>query len=555
MSFQVRLTLALVAIAALPLVLLGYGVQREMTARLDADAAQRVDAARSAVAARLAELQADQQRRLESLAAELAGDNRFRSALSDPESADRQWLLDWASVTRALTGFSVLQIQDSLGRILSSGQFRNDYDRLQPHLPRAVTSSAMRTVILDARIPDGAVRALVSAASFSVRGAPYTIIGGVGFDSVRVASLSPDRLVASRLVIRTAVPSDSSASALTLPYVNDMPSNTAEPLVGGATLELIPDNGPTRALRAGITRWVLLTLGGTLLVAVVMGGVLGRVIAAPIVSLSSRTARLDLDRLNVRFASGRDDELGALERTLDALTSRLRSSVARLRDAERAAVTGDLARQVNHDIKNGLAPIRNVLRHLAQTAEREPAQLPVIFAERRGTLESSVEYLDALARNYARLSPNLTRGPTDPRPVVLALAEGITSTRVLVQMPDALPSVRADGVVLHRILDNLVSNAVDAVGSQAGTVSIAVESIGTPTDRRVRFSITDTGCGMTREALDLAFNDFHTTKTSGTGLGLSVVRRLLTDVGGSMRVETVPGEGSTFTVDIPAVAS
>ena len=102
MSFQVRLTLALVAIAALPLVLLGYGVQREMTARLDADAAQRVDAARSAVAARLAELQADQQRRLESLAAELAGDNRFRSALSDPESADRQWLLDWASVTSCL---------------------------------------------------------------------------------------------------------------------------------------------------------------------------------------------------------------------------------------------------------------------------------------------------------------------------------------------------------------------------------------------------------------------------------------------------------------------
>ncbi len=57
---------------------------------------------------------------------------------------------------------------------------------------------------------------------------------------------------------------------------------------------------------------------------------------------------------------------------------------------------------------------------------------------------------------------------------------------------------------------------------------------------------------MTREELSLAFNDFHTTKATGTGLGLSVVRRLLTDVGGSMKVDTAPGEGTTFTVEIPS---
>jgi signal transduction histidine kinase len=223
-----------------------------------------------------------------------------------------------------------------------------------------------------------------------------------------------------------------------------------------------------------------------------------------------------------------------------------------LREAERAAATGDLARQVNHDIKNGLAPIRNVLRHLAQTAEREPDTLAAIYAERRGTLESSVEYLDELARTYARLSPALGRGVTDPRPVVLEVARGVSGVAVDVRVPDTLPKIRADAVVLHRILDNLVSNAVDALDAKPGTVTVAAEPVGSGAERRVRFTVSDTGRGMTRAELDRAFNDFYTTKAAGTGLGLSVVRRLLTDVGGSVKADTAPGEGSTFTIEIPA---
>ena len=71
---------------------------------------------------------------------------------------------------------------------------------------------------------------------------------------------------------------------------------------------------------------------------------------------------------------------------------------------------GDLARQVNHDIKNGLAPIRNVLRHSSRWPAGPAALLPAVFEERRGTLESSVEYLETLARNYARLSPAMSAG-------------------------------------------------------------------------------------------------------------------------------------------------
>lgn len=554
MTFRTRLTLALLALAVIPLLVLGYGVRREMTARLDGDAAQRLNAASASVTLRVADIVSRERQQLELLATDLANDNRFRAAVVNESAAERRWLLDWATTTMTLTGFTVLQLHDSTGRILSSGQFRNDYDRIAPEMPRAVSLSPSHMAVVDARTSSGSVRALVTAATFVVRNVEYTVVGGTDFDSVRVAALSSDAMIASWLHTVSALTSDSGTIAVTLPYVSEVTPNTDATAPIQARIVLTPDTGPTQVLKAGVTRWVLFTLGGTLFIAIVVATLLGRLMSAPIVALSARTEKLDLDKLNQRFNTGRTDELGVLERTLDALSKRLRSSAKQLREAERAAVTGDLARQVNHDIKNGLAPLRNVLRHLAQTAEQEPNTLATIFSERRGTLESSVEYLDGLARNYARLSPTLNSSTTDVRAVLLDVASGVTATTVEVRVPDSLPSVEADRVVLKRIVDNLVSNAVDALQNELGTVKLAADLIHLGAEPCVRITVSDTGRGMTRKELNLAFNDFHTTKATGTGLGLSVVRRLLTDINGSMRVDTAPGVGSTFTLDIPTAA-
>ena len=547
MSFQARLTLAFALIALLPLAILGYGVRREMTSRLDAEATRRMDAVSSAVTTRLTSTIEADRRRLAAMASDLATDNRFRIATADANSPERRWLIDWASAAMIPAGFVVLQIQDSTGRILSSGQFRNDFDRIAPALPAAAASTVARSAVVDARTPEGSVRALVATVDFSVRNERFTIAGGATFDSSRVAQLSTDATISAIMTTDGLQPPEGAISATAIPYVDETRAH-----VGSAVIQLVADSGPLRALRRGVTRWLFVALGATLLVAITLATVLGRLVSAPIANLADRTARLDLDKLDQKFTTGREDELGTLERTLDELTRRLRTSVSRLREAERAAATGDLARQINHDVKNGLAPIRNVLRHLSQVAEREPQTLAAIYAERRETLESSVEYLDQLARNYARLSPALGGGRTDPRPVVLDVARGVTIARVEVRMNDSLPPVRAEAVVLRRILDNLVSNAVDALEGKPGTITLGANAVGTNAERRVRFTVTDTGRGMTRQELDRAFADFYTTKPAGTGLGLSVVRRLLTDVGGSVRAETAPGEGTTFMVDIPA---
>jgi signal transduction histidine kinase len=111
--------------------------------------------------------------------------------------------------------------------------------------------------------------------------------------------------------------------------------------------------------------------------------------------------------------------------------------------------------------------------------------------------------------------------------------------------------VRADPVVLRRIVDNLVANAVEALEGAPGTVTLASAAGGDGARPLARIVVADTGRGMTREQLDRAFQDFYTTKAEGTGLGLSVVRRLVQDLGGTLRVETAPGDGSRFIVELP----
>ena len=99
MTFRARLTLSLAVLGVLPLLVLGYGVRREMRSRLDADAARRVDAVATALNARLTSVIDMERERLASLAADLAADNRFRTALADETSSERRWLLGWASTS------------------------------------------------------------------------------------------------------------------------------------------------------------------------------------------------------------------------------------------------------------------------------------------------------------------------------------------------------------------------------------------------------------------------------------------------------------------------
>jgi two-component system nitrogen regulation sensor histidine kinase NtrY len=244
-----------------------------------------------------------------------------------------------------------------------------------------------------------------------------------------------------------------------------------------------------------------------------------------------------------------------LSRLLGDLAARLRTSTARVREAERRATVGELARQINHDIKNGLIPLRNVMRHLAQVERDEPGALPAVFAERRRTVDSSIAYLETLATSYQRLSPPLNRRDCDLNALitdVVRAAQGHEHVEVGADLTN-LPRVVGDPVAFRRILENLIANAVDSLHSTPGRITVSTQVVDREGDvPAVRLTVADSGRGMSADEAGRIFDDFYTTKEGGTGLGLSIVRRLVMDLHGSIGVDTSPDRGTRLIIDIPA---
>jgi signal transduction histidine kinase len=472
--------------------------------------------------------------------------------------ASRPYLLDYAGEAMRLSGLSMLQVQDSTGRILSSGHFRNEFDRLQPELPRFLAASRDTLALVRTRTPEAALLALARIDSLRVGGRRFTLAGGIEAESRLIGRLERNPDISVALVYPgNQAGSDSSGKRvlrdLRLPYLDLL----GRPAAGVDTARFVftQSLGTLEALRSSVNRWFLLALAITAAIALIVAAWVSSRISRPLRELAEKTSQIDLDRLDQSFESERTDEIGAFSRLLGAMTQRLRISSARLREAERRAAVGDLARQVNHDIKNGLAPIRNVLRHLSQVAREDPGLLPGVFADRKGTLDSSVEYLETLARNYDRLSPGLQRSACDVNAIVEQVLHHTVSdgTELQTDLAEGLPNALGDSLMIRRILENLVGNAVDSVAGRPGaTVKVSTAPAGVA--GRLRITVADTGAGMTKSELDRVFNDFYTTKPSGSGLGLSIVRRLILDLNGTLRVETEPGAGTRVMVELPTGA-
>jgi signal transduction histidine kinase len=554
-SFRARLFLATSFAVLVPLTVLALGVRSEMDRRLNQESRRRGATAVQALGTELARERERVVGRLAALVKDLSTDNRFRLAAVQGETGSRTYLLDWAGGAMRLSGLSLLQIQDSSGRILSSGHFRNEYDRLRPELPDFLLATGDAPSLVRVRTAESPLLALAAAERFAVAGRRFVLVGGIAAEDRFLRRLDPDPDLSVALETPDSAGTQGTGAqvvgSISLPFL-DAPGASA---TDTARLVVTRTSGTLAALQRGLNTWFLVSLAVTTLLALALAAWLSRLISRPLTELADKTAAIDLDRLDVDFATERVDEIGALSRLLGAMTARLRAGAARLRDAERRVAMGDLARQVNHDIKNGLVPIRNVLRHLEEVARDRPETLGTVFEERRGTLESSVAYLDTLARNYARLSPAAAPEVCDVNAMVseVVRASGAGAT-VRTRLASGLPPAAADRLMLRRVLENLVGNAADSVSSaKGGEVMVSTESVTRDGQGPVvRVTIADTGPGMTRAELDRAFDDFYTTKAGGTGLGLSIVRRLILDLGGTLRIETEPGAGTRATVEIPA---
>jgi len=537
-----------------PMIVLSLVIRSEMTGRLTDQYRRRVDALVLVIEDDIGRESGALASSLEALKEEILDDNTFRRAAVDRDQEARRYLLDYAGGAMRLAGLSMLQIQDDAGRIISSGHFRNEFDRLEPGLPRLIASAGGSAVLVEVRTPDRPMTVLARMDSLRIGGSGFTITGGVEVEHRFIAGLERETGLSVALIQPgeelPSPPGGAIVRELHLPFVGGGRDGLQE-----SGFRVTYDLSGLSDLRDSIDRWFIIVMALAGLASVIMVSYLSSRISRPLTRLAQKTSRLDLDTLDVDFETGRRDEIGALSRLLSAMTDRLRAGAMRIRDAERRATLGEMARQVNHDIRNGLTPIRNVVRHLSQLSREDPGKLPEVFAEREETLDSSIEYLDALASNYARLYPRLDLRTCDVSEVASRIVADLQGTRPagLIARGCEGAVVLADPVALRRIIENLVRNSIDSIGSDQGTVTVATERVsGGDGTEWVRVTVTDNGSGMSEEQKARIFDDFYTTKKDGTGLGLSIVRRLVMDLGGRIEVESGEGAGTRMIVHLPA---
>lgn len=570
MTFRRRILISSIILVWIPLLFLVVSTKLEMSRRLRIEYNRRVATLANVATEDLESLRTSLRSRLGAFRNVIENDNRFRLAMEKDD--DKLFVIDYAGNAMGLLGFSMLQVQDSEGRIVSSGHFRNEYDRRDPALLSQLGAVSTRLSLLSARKPEGSVLMLAVMDSLQLSDDKYYLVGGVELEEPFLSHLTRAADQAVTLVYPGGVISSSEGLRATLlksrgesgglkaafPEWQSVARQIEIPFVGNqdgpqnATLVVSHSLEPLNRLLHNLDLWLMAalvaTVSGTLLLSLWTSSRISR----PLADLAARTSQMRFDRFE-NFATDRKDEVGELSRFLNEMLNRVRAHMQELREAERRATLGEMARQINHDVRNGLTPIRNILRHLGEVASEKPEDFHRVWREREPALRSSMTYLEGLASNYARLYWSPPRQGCDfntvIREVVFARREG-SPVKIDMQLAKELPPIMADPVGLHRIVENLVANAQDSSNSDAGRVELKTYT--DPSTARVFLSVSDNGSGIAEADLSKVFSDFYTTKEKGMGLGLSIVRRLVADYDGSVRVSSQVGRGTRFEVEFPA---
>ncbi|MBK9304565.1 MAG: hypothetical protein IPM94_11935 [bacterium] len=218
---------------------------------------------------------------------------------------------------------------------------------------------------------------------------------------------------------------------------------------------------------------------------------------------------------------------------------------------ERSFALGELASGVAHEIRNPLNAIHVVAQRLA--GEFVPTQDEAEYRQLTGTVRGEVGRINRIVEQFLRFArpPSPRPRPTDAAALVrdvVTLVRGRFEAKgvsLAAAAPERLELV-ADPDLLRQALHNLLDNALGACPAGAGT-DVELRAAGD----RVLLVVRDGGCGIAPENLGRIFNLYHTTKPDGTGLGLAVVDQIAAQHGGRVLVDSRPGHGSTFTLELP----
>ena len=321
--------------------------------------------------------------------------------------------------------------------------------------------------------------------------------------------------------------------------------------------------GSSRAELLHLTRRIRLTAlavaGGGILFGILLSLWLAGRVTRPVERLAVAADEVAAGNLGAHVDDSAHDEIGRLAYAFNRMTRELLEQRERLVQSERVAAWRELARRLAHELKNPLFPLQITVENMLRAKESSPEQFEEVFREGAETLLTEVANLKTIIGRFSDFS----KMPT-PQLQAISVNEAVKKA-VKVYEPqfcskgrplitprwelDATldgENIQADPDLLHRALSNLILNALDAI-QEHGTLTLRTRNLGAT----VQIEVADSGVGLTEEERQRLFTPYYTSKQYGTGLGLAIVQSVVSDHHGKIWVNSTPGKGTTFVMELP----
>ena len=271
-------------------------------------------------------------------------------------------------------------------------------------------------------------------------------------------------------------------------------------------------------------------------------------------SIKTISDKMQLTRLNERnekiILDKASSEIKILVDAYNSMIDQLEESAARLAKSEREQAWREMAKQVAHEIKNPLTPMRLTVQNFERKFNPKDENIKVKLAEYSKTLIQQIDVMSAIASAFSdfAIMPIQKKEKIEIISVVKLALDIFNDTSVKYQTEEAELHVFLDKTQLIRVVTNLVKNALHATeNEEVPLVNVDVFSEGDT----VKIVVSDNGKGVSSDVKDLIFEPKFTTKSSGMGLGLPMIKNIIEAYGGEIYFTSTEGQGTIFTVVLP----
>lgn len=328
----------------------------------------------------------------------------------------------------------------------------------------------------------------------------------------------------------------------------------------GRPVALVALRYASRSLEAQGKRDFVWGLGGVFglvfVVAIGFAFLLSRSIVSPLSRLGQMMERMDVSKEGgfepLRYAAVDGDEIAVLVERYNRMAEKARRSALSLARSERESAWREMAMQVAHEIKNPLTPMKLGVQQLERRVmapDVDVAEIRERVAVLSTVLQGQIDLLTRIADEFSTLA-RLPQGALEPQ----SLRRILEQVSELLQQPRLGPvlemigdeQVQCDADQMVRLFQNLVLNAQQAVGADGGEVTIVVHR------QPLRVVVVDNGPGMSADVMERIFEPRFTTRGSGSGIGLAIVKAVADRHGFGVHCDSAPGMGTRMTVVLEA---